>query len=51
MMPYRGLHSAKQYNKGEPVKFGYKQWVFAVVMGINITSKYIVAKMKEEQIV
>ena len=24
MVPYRGLHSAKQYIKGKPVKFGYK---------------------------
>ena len=27
MMPYRGLHSAKQYIKGKPVKFGYKLWI------------------------
>ena len=27
MVPYRGLHSAKQYIKGEPVKFGYKLWM------------------------
>ena len=27
MVPYRGLHSAKQYIKGKPVKFGYKLWM------------------------
>ena len=27
MVPYRGLHSAKQYIKGKPVKFGYKLWI------------------------
>ena len=27
MVPYRGLHSARQYIKGKPVKFGYKIWM------------------------
>ena len=27
MVPYRGLHSAKQYIKGKPVKFGNKLWM------------------------
>ena len=27
MVPYLGLHSAKQYIKGKPVKFGYKLWM------------------------
>lgn len=27
MVPYGGLHSAKQYIKGKPVKFGYKLWM------------------------
>ena len=27
MGPYRGLHSAKQYIKGKPIKFGYKLWM------------------------
>ena len=27
MVPYRGLHSAKQYIKGKPVKSGYKLWM------------------------
>ena len=27
MVPYCGLHSAKQYIKGKPVKFGYKLWM------------------------
>ena len=27
MVPYSGLHSAKQYIKGKPVKFGYKLWM------------------------
>ena len=27
MLPYSGLHSAKQYSKGKPVKFGYKLWM------------------------
>ena len=27
MVPYRGLHSAKQYIKGKPVKFGYQLWM------------------------
>ena len=27
MVPYRGLHSAKQYLKNKPVKFGYKIWM------------------------
>lgn len=27
MIPYRGLHSARQYIKGKPVKFGYKMWM------------------------
>ena len=27
MVPYRGLHSAKQYMRNKPVKFGYKVWM------------------------
>ena len=27
MVPYRGLHSAKQYIKGKTVKLGYKLWM------------------------
>ena len=27
MVPYLGLHSAKQYIKGKPIKFGYKLWM------------------------
>ena len=27
-IPYRGLHSAKQFVKGKPVKFGNKMWMF-----------------------
>ena len=27
MVPYRGLHSAKQYIKGKPVKSGYNLWM------------------------
>ena len=27
MVPYRGIHSARQYIKNKPVKFGYKIWM------------------------
>ena len=26
MVPYRGLHSCKQYMKSKPIKFGFKLW-------------------------
>ena len=49
IVPYRGLHSAKQYINDKPVKFGYKLWMLCSSVDIHITSKYIVAKMKAEQ--
>ena len=42
IVPYRGLHSTKQYIKVSPSSL-------AASYGCKITSKYIVAKMKAEQ--
>jgi len=33
MVPYRGLHSAEQFMKGKPVKFGYIMWTLCSVDG------------------
>jgi len=33
MVPYRGLHSAKQFMKGKPVKFGCIMWTLCSVDG------------------
>ena len=33
MVPYRGLHSAKQYMRNKPVKFGYKVWMLCSARG------------------
>ena len=33
MIPYHGLHSAKQFIKGKPVKFGYKMWMLCSADG------------------
>ncbi len=26
MVPYRGLHSAKMYMQGKPIRFGFREW-------------------------
>ena len=36
MIPYFGKHSAKQYIKGKPIKFGYKLWSFNTNFGYLI---------------
>lgn len=33
MVPYFGLHSAKMFIKGKPIRFGYKNWVMASKSG------------------
>ena len=33
VVPYRGLHSAKQFLKGKPVQFWYKMWMLCSVHG------------------
>ena len=35
MVPYRGLHSAKQYIKDKPVKFCYKLWMLCSSVGYS----------------
>ena len=29
MLSYFGRHSAKMFNRGKPIRFGYKNWVLA----------------------
>ena len=36
MIPYFGKHSAKQYIKGKPIKFGYKLWCLNTNFGYLI---------------
>lgn len=36
MIPYFGRHSAKQYIRGKPTKFGYKIWTAATTLGYVI---------------
>ena len=33
MVAYVGKHDAKQYIHGNPIKFGYKPWVLAKILG------------------
>ncbi|KAI8121791.1 PiggyBac transposable element-derived protein 3 [Lucilia cuprina] len=33
MVKYYGRHSAKQYIRGKPIRFGYKNWVAASSSG------------------
>ena len=33
MVPYKGLHSIRQYMKSKPIKFGYKLWAMCGVDG------------------
>ena len=33
MVPYKGLHSIRQYMKSKPIKFGYKLWALCGVDG------------------
>ena len=33
MVPYYGRHGCKQYIQNKPVKFGYKLWVSATLLG------------------
>jgi hypothetical protein len=33
MVPYRGLHSARQFIKNKPVRFGYKVWMLCSANG------------------
>ena len=35
-VPYYGRHSCKQYIQNKPVKFGYKLWVAATLLGYGI---------------
>ena len=44
MVPYRGLHSAKQYIKGKPVKFGYKLWMLCSSDGFPYNFKIYCGK-------
>ena len=44
MMPYCGLHSAKQYIKGKPVKFGYKLWMLCSSDGFPYNFKIYCGK-------
>ena len=36
MVPYVGRHGCKQYMRNKPVKFGYKFWVAATLLGYAI---------------
>ena len=36
MVPYFGRHGCKQYMRNKPVKFGYKFWVAATLLGYAI---------------
>ena len=36
MVPYVGCHGCKQYMRNKPVKFGYKFWVAATLLGYLI---------------
>ena len=44
MLPYRGLHSAKQYIKGKPVKFCYKLWMLCSSDGFPYNFKIYCGK-------
>ena len=39
MIPYRGLHSAKQFIKGKPVKFEFKMWVLCSADGFLLVKR------------
>lgn len=48
MVPYFGLHSAKMFIKGKPIRFGFKNWVMATKTGyIFIASNPIVEETKK----
>ena len=36
MVPYFGKHSAKQFIKGKPIRYGYKMWVLATSLGYAV---------------
>jgi len=36
MLPYYGRHSAKQFIRGKPVRFGYKVWTLATSEGAGV---------------
>ena len=36
MVPYYGKHSAKQFIRGKPIRFGYKMWVLKTPLGYVI---------------
>lgn len=33
MVPYYGRHTCKQFNRGKPIRWGYKLWVGALKLG------------------
>ena len=43
-IPYRGLHSAKQFIKGKLVKFGYKMWMVCNADGFPYNFEVYCAK-------
>ena len=44
MVPYFGLHSAKMFIKGKPVRFGYKVWIMASKTGYIYSFKVYTGK-------
>ena len=34
MVPYFGNHSAKQFTRGKPIRFGYKCWCGALLLAM-----------------
>ncbi|KAJ8912152.1 hypothetical protein NQ315_006116 [Exocentrus adspersus] len=41
MIPYYGKHYAKQYIKGKPIRFGFKNWALCTSNGCYIENNEV----------
>lgn len=49
MIPYYGKHYAKQYIKGKPIRFGYKNWAICNSSGYMISFEVYTGKSDSEK--
>lgn len=49
MIPYYGKHYAKQYIKGKPIRFGYKNWALCTSTGFMVAFDIYTGKSNTEK--
>ena len=49
MIPYYGKHYAKQYIKGKPIRFGYKNWALCTYNGYCVAFDIYTGKSTRER--